>query len=405
MNTTLNGKKLLIGVTGGIAAYKIADLIRLLRHAGAQVQVVMTDHAKQFITPLTLQTLSGRAVYSDLFDTAFESDIGHIQLARWADTILVAPASANVIARLANGMADDLLTTLCLATHAPIIVAPAMNKHMWQHVAVMANVHTLRERGIVFIGPTIGEQACSDVGMGRMAEPQELVDALSASFAQPLFAGKKVLITAGPTHEYIDPIRYITTASTGHMGYAIAAAFAQSGADVCLVSGPSALDCPRNVHKIDVISAVDMHQAALHCLPADIVVCAAAVADYRVESPSSSKLKRHAENYSLNLIKNPDVLAAIKQASPQAFIIGFAAETNHHVQHAQEKLRHKNVDMLVLNSIADGQGFGAMPNSVTLFTRAGEIVEWPVLPKSLIAKQLVTLIAKQLATLTPSLIA
>ncbi len=397
MKNPLNNKNILIGVTGGIAAYKVAELIRIIRNKGAETQVVMTEHAKRFITPLTLQTLSGRPTYSDLFDANFENDIGHIRLARWVDAILIAPASANFIARLSQGIANDLLTTLCLATTAPIILAPAMNKCMWDNPLTMDNVSRLKKQGVFFIGPSIGKQACGEEGMGRMVEPEELLLSLQGFFNENIFAEKKIVITAGPTHESIDPVRYISTRSTGNMGYAIAEAFANLGAQVCLISGPSSLACPHKVKKISVISAAEMHQAVMLNLPADIFIGAAAVSDYRSESPSPLKIKRGANYYSLNLIKNPDILAAVKNSLPCPFLVGFAAETDNHLTHAQEKLQRKDIDMIVLNSVENEQGFGPVASEVTILTKTKEVMNWPKLTKPVIANRLVELIAKKLS--------
>lgn len=390
---------ILIGVTGGIAAYKVVELIRLLRDQGHTVQIVMTEQAKQFITPLTLQTLSGRSVYSDLFDAHFENAIGHIQLARWADVILIAPASAHVIARLAHGLADDLLSTLCLASAAPLLIAPAMNKQMWDNPATQANITLLKNRGVTFIGPDSGEQACGEIGMGRMAETEELAETLNNFLNLPLFAGKKVLITAGPTQEAIDPVRYISTRSSGIMGYAIAEVFAHFGAEVHLISGPSTLPCPHQVHKIAVTSTEEMYQATCQQLPVDIFVGAAAVTDYRAETPSTFKIKRGVDEYSLKLVKNPDILAAVKKISPKSFLVGFAAETNDHLRHAQEKLHKKSVDMLLLNAVENGQGFGAVSSSMTVLTADGEVQQWPELSKPAIARRLLELIAQKIGVI------
>lgn len=387
-------KKILVGVSGGIAAYKVADLVRKLRQGGSSVQVVMTENAGQFVSALTLQTLSGQPVYSNLFDPEFEQNIGHIHLARWADVILIAPASANLIAKLAHGIADDLLTTLCLATSVPIVIAPAMNKFMWENQATIENVNKLKARGLFFIGPDSGEQACGEIGIGRMSEPDELCLWLSHFFQKPIFSGKKVLVTAGPTHEFIDPVRYISTRSSGTMGYAIAHAFAHLGAEVCLVSGPSSLACPSGVKRIAVISAEEMHQAVMQNLPADIFVGAAAVGDYRAELPSATKMKRHADFCTLTLSKNPDILAAAGNFQPRPWMVGFAAETDHHLEHAQEKLRKKNLDMIVLNAVENEQGFGPIPGSITILIKNGEQIQWPLQSKSEIARQLVTLIEK-----------
>lgn len=392
----MSQQPILLGVSGGIAAYKTAELIRLLRDQGYVVQVVMTEKAKQFVTPLTLQTLSGRPVYSDMFDVHFENAIGHIQLARWSEAIVIAPASAQLLACLAHGLADDLLSTVCLASTAPILIAPAMNVCMWQNPATQANVALLKSRGVMFMGPAVGEQACGEMGVGRMLEPRELVSRLNQWFNPPLLTGKKVLVTAGPTQEWIDPVRYISTRSSGLMGYAIAEAFANSGAEVYLISGPASLPCPARVHKIAVTSAEQMHQATLQYAAVDIFIGAAAVSDYRVATASAFKIKRGVEEYALTMVKNPDVLAEVKKAFPQAFLVGFAAETDHHLHHAQQKLRDKGVDLLLLNAVENEQGFGAVSSQMTVLTADGEIIQWPELAKPAIAQCLVDLVAQQL---------
>lgn len=404
MNTHLTGKKILIGITGGIAAYKICELIRLLRGVGAQVQVVTTHHAKEFVAPLTLEVLSGKPVYADLFDHQFESNIGHIQLSRWADVIMVAPASADFMARLSHGLADDLLTTLCLATQAPIVVAPAMNRYMWHNKATQENVDCLKKRGIYLIEPDEGEQACGDNGVGRLVLPTELLawlETFFSSVSDPVFSGKKVLITAGPTHEAIDPVRYISTQSSGMMGYAIADAIAKCGAQVILVSGPSSLVGPNHVKKIDVRSANDMHQAVTENLPCDIFVGAAAVSDYRPEFTSSSKIKRDVDLVSLKLVKNPDILCSVKNAYPSAFIVSFAAETDNHFSNAKEKLKKKGANMMVLNAVENGKGFGLNKSSVTFLTPDGRRVDLPELNKNEIALRLTAFIRDFFLSNTP----
>ncbi len=397
MNNLLNGKKILLGITGGIAAYKICELVRLIRQAGAHVQIILTQHAKQFVTPLTLEVLSGRPVYSDLFEHHFESNIGHIQLARWADMIMVAPASADIIARLAHGLADDLLTTLCLASTVPLAIVPAMNMYMWQHPATQENVNCLINRGTHFIGPDLGEQACGDNGMGRLVQPIELMTWLENFYlnsSPSVFLGKKILITAGPTHEAIDPVRYIATLSSGSMGYSIAEVFAKLGAQVVLISGPSTLSPPSQVKKIAVTSAEEMHQAVMENLPCDIFVGAAAVADYKPELTSPVKIKRDSDLFSLKMIKNPDILATVQKSHPQPLTVGFAAETDNHLQNAMAKLHKKAVHMIVLNAVENGQGFGInQKNSVTFLSHDGQRVDLPVLSKSAIALRLVEFIS------------
>ncbi len=393
----LNKKKILIAVSGGIAAYKTAELIRLLRTAQVEIQVVMTESAQKFITALSLQALANGQVHVDLFDQTFENSMAHIHLARWADVIVIAPASADLIARLAHGLANDLLTTVCLATTAPVFIVPAMNKQMWENRLTQSNAKKLKKLGYQIIGPDTGSQACGEFGLGRMIEPLEIFAHLENFFnPHPFFLGKKVLITAGPTHEFIDPIRFISTSSTGLMGYCLAEVFANTGAEVHLISGPCQLDCPRGVHRILVTSAAEMHDEAIKNLPIDIFIGAAAVADYRPEAVSPMKLKRKPDVFSLKLIKNTDILLNIQNLSPKTFIVGFAAETNQHLLHASEKLRLKNADIIVLNSIANGQGFGDTPNAVTILTKQGEILEWPVLSKKEIASRLADMIATKL---------
>ncbi len=387
-------KKILLGICGGIAAYKACELIRMLRDNGAEVQVVVTSHAKQFITALTLETLSGKAVYSDLFEHGFESSLGHIQLARWADVILIAPASANFLARLSHGMADDLLSTLCLATSAPIVLAPAMNKYMWQNVVTQHNVDTLKKRGLYFIGPGEGEQACGDIGLGRMVEPRELLDGLKSFFIEPIFQGKKVIVTAGPTREAIDPVRYISNRSSGKMGYAVAQAMARAGAEVLLISGLTALDCPFGVNRIQVVSAGDMHEAVMQNLPCDLFIGVAAVSDYRSETYHAAKIKRNSDELLLKLIKNPDILSAVERTQPRPFMVGFCAETDNHLNNAQEKLQKKNIDMLVLNPVENNQSFDVDHCQAIILTQDGQKIELPELNKLELAQQLIAHIGK-----------
>jgi phosphopantothenoylcysteine decarboxylase / phosphopantothenate---cysteine ligase len=388
-------KKILLGICGGIAAYKACELTRFLRTADAEVQVVVTSHAKQFITPLTLETLSGRLVYSDLFENGFESNIGHIQLARWADIIMIAPASANFLARLSHGISDDLLTTLCLATSAPIVLVPAMNKYMWHNAATQNNIEILKKRGLHFVGPDEGEQACGDVGLGRMIEPIELLSFLENFFVKPIFQGKKVMITAGPTREAIDPVRYMSNRSSGKMGYAIADAMAKSGAEVLLISGPTYLDCPHKVSRIQVISAADMYEAVMQNLPCDIFISVAAVSDYRPETYHHSKIKRNSDELSLKLVKNPDLLSFVEHTHPRPYIVGFCAETDNHLNNAKEKLKKKNIDMLVLNPIENDQSFEVDHCRATILTQEGGQIELPELTKIKVAQQLTAHIGKE----------
>ncbi len=393
MNKTLINKKILLGVSGGIAAYKVAELVRLLLKAGAEVQVVMTAHAKQFITPLTLEILSQKPVYDDLFAKDFESNIGHIELARWPDIIMIAPASANIIAKIAHGIADDLLSTLCLATTAPLAVAPAMNKNMWENPATQDNINRLRTRGINIIYPAHGEQACGDVGVGCLAAPALLCSWLENFFSKPVMSSKKVLITAGPTQEAIDPVRYLSNYSSGKMGYALAQAMSESGAEVVLISGPTSLECPRHVKIIRVTSAAEMHEAVKQNLPCDLFIGAAAVADYRPESIANNKIKRLSENYSLQLVKNPDILLSVSNFHPRPFVVGFCAETNNHLENARTKLQQKNLDMILMNAVENGEVFNSDFNEVIIITKESE-QKLPRLTKQEIAFQLINIISQ-----------
>lgn len=367
---SLAQKRILIGISGGIAAYKIPELVRRLKDLGADVRCVMTQGAQAFITPLTLQAVSGNPVHHDLLDPAAEAAMGHIELAKWADLIMIAPASANVLAQLAHGHASDLLSTLILATTAPVYVAPAMNQQMWAHPAVQANCQRLREYGMTLIAPDSGAQACGDIGAGRMPEPLALRDIICQHF-QPrsqLLAGKSVLITAGPTREAIDPVRYLSNHSSGKMGFALAAAAQQLGAAVTLVTGPVQLATPTDVTRIDVVSAEDMYQAVMnHIDQADVFIGCAAVADYRPELVATSKIKKSQDTMHLALIKNPDILASVASLPNPPFTIGFAAETNDVVQYAQRKLEQKRIRLIAANDVSDTNiGFNSDVNAMHL---------------------------------------
>ena len=374
---TLAGKKILLGISGGIAAYKCAELTRRLIERGAQVQVVMTKAAKEFITPLTMQAVSGRPVSDSLLDPAAEASMGHIELAKWADLVLLAPATADLIARMSAGMGNDLLTTLVLATDSPVAVSPAMNQQMYRNVATQENIATLARRGMHIWGPAAGEQACGDVGPGRMLEPMQLVH-LCEQFLQPkLLVGKSVLITAGPTREAIDPVRYISNHSSGKMGFALANAAAQLGAKVTLVSGPVSLNTPAGVERINVASAQEMHDAVMaHAPNHDVFISCAAVADYRPENVASQKLKKTENNdqMTINMVKNPDIVATVANMVEQRpFTVGFAAETNDVETYARGKLVKKNLDMICANDVSvEGQGFNSNDNAITLFWPEGE---------------------------------
>ncbi|WP_264404113.1 bifunctional phosphopantothenoylcysteine decarboxylase/phosphopantothenate--cysteine ligase CoaBC [Vibrio owensii] len=374
---TLAGKKILLGISGGIAAYKCAELTRRLIERGAQVQVVMTKAAKEFITPLTMQAVSGRPVSDSLLDPAAEASMGHIELAKWADLVLLAPATADLIARMSAGMGNDLLTTLVLATDSPVAVSPAMNQQMYRNVATQENIATLARRGMRIWGPAAGEQACGDVGPGRMLEPMQLVHLCEQFFQPKLLAGKSVLITAGPTREAIDPVRYISNHSSGKMGFALANAAAQLGAKVTLVSGPVSLNTPAGVERINVASAQEMHDAVMAHAPShDAFISCAAVADYRPENVASQKLKKTENNdqMTINMVKNPDIVATVANMTEQRpFTVGFAAETNDVETYARGKLVKKNLDMICANDVSvEGQGFNSNDNAITLFWPEGE---------------------------------
>ncbi|MET0330690.1 MAG: bifunctional phosphopantothenoylcysteine decarboxylase/phosphopantothenate--cysteine ligase CoaBC [Dyella sp.] len=392
---SLAQRRILLGVSGGIAAYKACELVRRLRDLDAQVRVVMTESATHFVSATTFQALSGQPVRMALWDASAEAAMGHIELARWAERILIAPASADLIARLATGMANDLLTTLCLASAAPLYLAPAMNQQMWAHPAVQANVASLRARGVHLLGPGSGEQACGDVGDGRMHEPHQLRDALLASFGSGSLAGLEVLVSAGPTYEDIDPVRFIGNRSSGQMGFAVAAAAAQAGARVTLVAGPVCLSTPAGVRRrIDVRSAQEMHRAVLEAaVSADIFVAAAAVGDYRPAQPATQKVKKQAGTpMALELTENPDILASVATMPQRPFLVGFAAETHDLERYARDKLQRKGLDMIAANQVGPGQGFEAADNALSLYWADGTH-ELPRASKSIIAAQLIAQVA------------
>jgi phosphopantothenoylcysteine decarboxylase/phosphopantothenate--cysteine ligase len=390
--------RILLGVTGGIAAYKSADLVRRLVERGAEVQVVMTAGAQRFVTPLTFQALSGRPVRSDLWDESAEAAMGHIELARWASHVLVAPASADFIARLAHGLANDLLTTLCLATAAPLAVAPAMNRLMWANPATQANVATLRGRGVEILGPGVGEQACGESGPGRMLEPAELVAALWPATQGPgALAGRRVLITAGPTRERIDPVRFITNRSSGKMGFAVAEAARAAGAEVVLVSGPVSLATPAGVQRVDVESAEQMMEAVSARLPGtDVFIAAAAVSDYRPVQAAAEKIKKTSDSMMLALSRTTDILATVAGGTPRPFVVGFAAETQNVERNALAKLEGKRLDMIAANQVGDGLAFDCEDNALTVYWPGGRR-ELARAPKRRLADELVAVIAERLA--------
>jgi phosphopantothenoylcysteine decarboxylase/phosphopantothenate--cysteine ligase len=398
-------QKVLLGVSGGIAAYKAPELVRRLVERGATVQVVMTEAAAAFVTPLSLQAVSGRPVRTALLAPEAEAGMDHITLARWADRILVAPATAHLIARLALGLADDLLTTLILASTAPLTIAPAMNQQMWQHPATSANVALLRERGCHVLGPGVGEQACGEHGPGRMLEPDAIAAALldmTEAPAQGPLAGRRAIVTAGPTREAIDPVRYVGNRSSGKMGYAVAAALHRAGAAVTLISGPTGLPAPAGVTRVDVESAAEMHAAVMaRVRGADLFVAAAAVADYRPAEPRSAKLKKHADSLTLELVRNPDILAEVAAlATGRPFTVGFAAETEAVESHAMEKLRHKGLDMIAANRVGGSAGGFEADDNALLALWPGGRRAFPLMPKPALATALTALIAERYAAST-----
>jgi len=391
---SLTNKRILLGVTGGIAAYKSAEATRRLRDAGAEVRVVMTRAAVEFITPLTMQVVSGHPVHQHLLDAQSESGMGHIELARWADAVLVAPASANFIAKLAQGRADDLLSTLCLASSAPVAVAPAMNQQMWDNPATQSNLSTLEKHGVRIFGPGLGSQACGETGAGRMLEPHELVTLTAALFETGELGGLHVVVTAGPTWELIDPVRMITNRSSGKMGYAVAAAAVEAGARVTLISGPTALAPPDRTEFVRVTTAVEMFEAVQSCVSAaHIFIGVAAVADYRPAQATAEKIKKTADTMQLNLIRNPDILASVASRAPAPFVVGFAAETTDLERNARTKLQAKNADVIAANLVGlPGSGFEADQNRLLLVDAAGT-TELPLLSKTRAARELIHQIA------------
>ncbi len=388
----LEGKKILVGVSGGIAAYKAAELVSRLRKQGAEVHVVMTQAATEFITPLTLRTLANNPVHVEMFAEPKLWNVEHIALAQNADVIVIAPATANIIAKMAAGLADDLLSSVLLASPAPIFIAPAMNHGMYHHPATQANLQCLKGRGVNFIGPANGFQACGTDGDGRMSEPAEIVEALNRYFvSRSRLKGKKVIVTAGGTQEPLDPVRYLGNDSSGRMGYAIAQAFQEAGAHTLLVSAPTHLEVPAGVEQIEVRTALQMREAVLeHYAGADVVVKSAAVADYRPAHPKMQKIKKNGENLTLELIPNPDILAELGKEKTHQILVGFAAETENPIESGREKLKRKNADMLVVNDVTlPGAGFGSPTNIVTFLFPDGRRVDLPQLEKLEIGRQIV----------------
>ncbi|MCB1802472.1 MAG: bifunctional phosphopantothenoylcysteine decarboxylase/phosphopantothenate--cysteine ligase CoaBC [Gammaproteobacteria bacterium] len=393
----LRGRQVLLGITAGIAAYKGAELARLLVRAGAEVQVVMTPAATEFIGPLTLQAITAREVRTTLFDTAHEAAMGHIELARWADLILVAPATADTMAQLAAGTARDLLTTLCLASDAPLYLAPAMNQAMWQHPATRDNVTRLVERDVALLGPAAGEQACGDVGPGRMLEPAEILDAVCGHFGEGRLAGRHVLLTAGPTQEALDPVRFLGNRSSGKMGFALAEALLAQGASVTLVAGPVSLATPRGVERIDVISAQQMYDATLErASQADIFIACAAVADYRPAEVAGEKIKKDTgETLTLSLVRNPDILAEVSALpAGRPFCVGFAAETQDVEEYAERKRQAKGLDMIAANQVGASLGFESDDNALLVLWKDGRETLGRQ-PKPRLAARLVDLIVER----------
>lgn len=399
MTVPYSAPRILLGVSGGIAAYKSAELVRLLRAGGAEVQVVMTTAAAEFIGPLTLQALSGRSVRSSLWDAAAEAAMGHIELARWADLVLIAPATADTLARLAQGHADDLLSTLCLASDRPLMLAPAMNRLMWAHPATVANVDTLRSRGARVLGPGVGSQACGETGEGRMLEPADIAMHALAALRPPVpgLAGRRVLINAGPTFEDIDPVRFLGNRSSGKMGFALAEVAAASGAEVELVAGPVVLPTPPGVQRVNVRSAAQMHAEVMARVgAADVFIAAAAVADYRPRECADQKIKKSADTLAIELVRNPDIVAEVAARQNRPLVVGFAAETVDVERYARDKLERKRLDLIAANDVAaPGLGFESDCNALSVLWAGGQ-ARIEAAPKLEVARLLLTLVAERL---------
>ena len=392
----LPNRRIVLGVAGGIAAYKAADLVRRLRDRDFEVRVVMTAAAREFMAPLTFQALSSNPVHCDLLDEQAEAGMGHIELARWADLVLVAPATANVLARLAHGFADDLLTTVCLATTAPVVLAPAMNRQMWQANATRANVLTLRHRGVAMLGPGEGDQACGEVGPGRMLEPEEIAARVAVRFGGGALEGVEVLVTAGPTREALDPVRFLTNHSTGKMGYAVAVAAVEEGARVSLVSGPTTLPAPSGIDRVEVASAEEMYAEVMaRAGGCDIFVAAAAVADYRPARRAERKIKKGDGPAVLDLVRTPDIVAAVAAMDDRPFTVGFAAETEALEAHAKDKLERKGLDMIAANRVGlPDRGFASERNALSVLWRDGGR-ELALASKAELARSLMGLVAER----------
>jgi phosphopantothenoylcysteine decarboxylase/phosphopantothenate--cysteine ligase len=400
MSQSQTNQNILLAIGGGIAAYKSADLIRRLKERGFDVRVVMSQSAKEFITPLTLQALSGHPVASDLLDTAAEAAMGHIELARWADLVVVAPATANLIARINAGMADELITTTCLATEAPVVICPAMNQQMYRNQATQDNLANLAKRGLTIWGPASGSQACGEVGPGRMQEPLEIAQQVEQFFAPKLLQGQSILLTAGPTREAIDPVRYISNHSSGKMGFALAKMAAAMGANVTLVAGPVHLPTPAGVTRLDVESTQDMLNAVMQNVDNHkIFIGCAAVADYRIGEVAEDKIKKSAQNMQLALVRNPDILATVASHKPRPFTVGFAAETQDVEHYAKDKLIRKKLDMIAANDVSNPElGFNTEQNALKVIWADGQH-DLPATDKLILARQLLTLIAEHVALL------
>jgi phosphopantothenoylcysteine decarboxylase/phosphopantothenate--cysteine ligase len=394
---SLTNKHILLGITGGIAAYKSAELARLFMRAGAEVRVVMTRAATEFITPLTMQALTGHRVHLDLLDPEAEAAMGHIELARWADLVVVAPATADFLARVTQAHADDILTTLILATPAPIALAPAMNQGMWADAGVMANVATLQQRGYQLLGPAEGDQACGDVGQGRMLEPAQILSACAGMFDTEILAGRRLVITGGPTREAIDPVRFLSNHSSGKMAYALAAVAVELGAKVTLVSGPVALATPAGVQRVDVISAEDMRREVMdQVIGADVFIGVAAVADYRPEAAADSKIKKNADRLELTLVRNPDIISEVAALPARPMVVGFAAETDNLLENARSKLQRKKLDLLFANDAT--ATFNNDATAVTLVDASGE-EQLPAGSKTAVARLMLEHIAARLVSI------
>ena len=396
MSKSLTNKRVLLGISAGIAAYKTPDLVRKLTELGAEVRVIMSRNAVQFVAPLSLQAVSGHPVHHHAMNADSESGMGHIDLARWADVILIAPATANLIARLVIGSADELLSIVCVASEAPLFIAPAMNQQMWQNAATQQNMEVLIQRGVKILGPDSGNQACGEVGPGRMLQPVDIARAIGESFSNTSLTGKSIMITAGPTWEAIDPVRGISNHSSGLMGYTIAQAAIECGAQVTLVSGPTSLEPPAEANTIDVISAQDMHKAVVQDIEqCDIFIAVAAVADYRPVDLAEHKIKKKHDRMTIEMVKNPDILAEVAALKNPPFCVGFAAETSNVVEYARAKLKQKNLQMIAANHVGGSEtGFGTPDNAITLIS-PDNVVELPKTNKHALARKLLEHIATQ----------